>query len=119
MPKTVLVVEDDAPTQDLLRALMTLNGIPVVIAADGGAAIELLGSRNDLGCIILDLMMPNVDGRAVLAHVSSSERRLPTIICTAVVPRYIPEFDPGIVRAVVQKPFDVEKLLALVLPLVS
>jgi hypothetical protein len=44
---------------------------------------------------------------------------LPIIICTAVVPQYIPEFDPVIVRAVVQKPFDVEKLLELVLPLVS
>ena len=82
-------------------------------------AIELIGSRSDLGCIILDLMMPNVDGRAILSHVWTSERRLPIIICTAVMPRYIPEFDPGIVRAVVQKPFDVEKLLELVLPLVS
>jgi CheY-like chemotaxis protein len=82
-------------------------------------AIELIRARDDLGCVILDLMMPNVDGRAVLAHIAASERRLPVIICTAVVPRYIPELDPGIVRAVVQKPFEIERILELVLPLVS
>jgi CheY-like chemotaxis protein len=113
MPKTVLIVEDDEPTQKLLATLMARNGVPSVLAENGAAAIEMLDGRDDIGCMILDLMMPAVDGRSVLAHLTDTERNLPVIVCTAAALR--PEsFDKTLVRAVVQKPFDIEQLMTLV-----
>jgi CheY-like chemotaxis protein len=113
MARTVLIVEDDEPTQKLLETLMSRNGVGCVVARNGGEAIELLGSREDIGCMILDLMMPAVDGHSVLSHVAASERRVPVIVCSATNVR--PDsFDASVVRAVVQKPFDIEQLMALV-----
>ena len=118
MSKTVLIVEDDEPTQKLLETLMARNGVPSVLAPNGGDAIDVLQSRDDIGCMILDLMMPAVDGHSVLSHVAASERRVPVIVCTATTPR--PQsFDMTVVRAVVQKPFDIEEMTRLVAALLE
>ena len=114
MAKTVLIIDDDAPTRGLLTAVMGRAGLAAVVASDGAEAIDIIKKRDDLCCIILDLMMPVVDGTAVLAHLSSAKSKVPVIVCTAVGPRQTPEFDLTIVRAVIQKPFDVEQLAAMV-----
>jgi DNA-binding NtrC family response regulator len=114
MAKTVLIIDDDAPTRGLLTAVMARAGLAAVVASNGGVAIDIIKSHDDLCCIVLDLMMPIVDGPAVLAHLSSIKSTVPVIVCTAVGPRQSPEFDPAIVRAVVQKPFDVDQLTAMV-----
>ena len=119
MPKTVLIVEDDEPTQLLLVAVMRRAGLPTVIAGNGQAAIELIETRKDIGCIILDLMMPEVDGQAVIAHMTTEKHRVPVIVCTAALPRVTPKFDPEIIRAVVRKPFDIEHLMTTVSELVE
>jgi DNA-binding NtrC family response regulator len=114
MAKTVLIIDDDAPTRGLLTAVMTRAGLAAVLASNGGEAIEIINTRGDLCCIVLDLMMPVVDGTVVLAHLSSIKSTLPVIVCTAAGPRQTPEFDRTIVRAVIQKPFDIEQLTAMV-----
>jgi len=114
MAKTVLIIDDDAPTRGLLTAVMTHAGLAAVVASNGGEAIEILKTRDDLCCIVLDLMMPVIDGAAVIDHLSSTDSPVPVIVCTAVGPRQTPAFDRTIVRAVIQKPFDVEQLAALV-----
>jgi len=119
MPKTVLIVEDDETTQLLLAAVMRRAGLPILIAGNGQAAIELIETRSDISCIILDLMMPEVDGQAVIAHMAAGQHRIPVIVCTAALPRITPDFDPEIIRAVVRKPFDVEHLMTTVAELVE
>ncbi|MGA8809382.1 MAG: response regulator [Thermoanaerobaculia bacterium] len=114
MTKTVLIIDDDAPTRGLLTAVMVRAGLTAVAVSDGAMAIEMIKSRDDLCCIVLDLMMPVVDGTAVLAHLASVKSNVPVIVCTAAGPRQTPEFDRTIVRAVVQKPFDIEQLAAMV-----
>lgn len=119
MPRTVLIVEDDEPTQLLLVAVMRRAGLPTVVAGNGKAAIELIETRDDLACILLDLMMPEVDGRAVIAHMTARNHRIPVIVCTAALPRKSSDFDPDIIRAVVRKPFDIEHLMATVTEVVA
>jgi CheY-like chemotaxis protein len=114
MAKSVLIVEDDEPTQLLLVAVMRRGGMPTIVAGNGQAAIDLIERRNDIGCIILDLMMPEVDGRAVIAHMTAAQSRIPVIVCTAAMPRSTQDFDPEIIRAVVRKPFDIEQLMSIV-----
>lgn len=119
MPKTVLIVEDDEPTQLLLVAVMRRAGLPTVVVGNGQAAIDLIETRDDLACIILDLMMPEVDGQAVIAHIAAGQHRIPVIVCTAALPRVTPDFDPEIIRAIVRKPFDIEHLMTTVTELVA
>lgn len=116
--KTVLIVEDDEPTQKLLETLMSRNGVQSIVAGNGSAAIEVLESRPDVDCMILDIMMPAVGGQTVLSHLADTGRDLPVIVCTAAAVR--PHtFDASRVRAVVQKPFDIEQLMALVQSLIE
>ena len=114
MPRTVLIVEDDVPTQKLLDAVLRRSGVETIIAPSGGDAVEVIDSGADLGCIVLDLMMPRVDGAAVIAHLAATQRDIPVIVCTAVGPRHTPDFDPKVVRAVVRKPFDIDHLIGTV-----
>jgi CheY-like chemotaxis protein len=113
MPRTVLIIDDDAPTLGLLKAVVLRAGLSAVAASNGSEAMDIITARDDLCCIVLDLMMPVIDGAAVIAHLSSTKRNVPVIVCTAAGPRQTPEFDPAIVRAVVQKPFDVEQLAGM------
>jgi DNA-binding response OmpR family regulator len=66
-PRTVLVVDDDAPLRALCRATLDEAGFRVLEAADGDEALELIASdRPDL--ILLDVVMPRLSGWAVAAE---------------------------------------------------
>lgn len=113
----ILIVDDDEPTQKLLEVLMQRYGFATEIAPDGTEAIERL-RVTDYACVILDLMMPAVGGRDVLAFLDEHQRAVKVVICTAAVPVREEDFDPRYVRAVVRKPFDIEQLAATVAELV-
>ena len=119
MTKTVLIVEDDQPTQMLVKTLMERNGLRSVIAGDGAAAIEVLEKRDDIACIILDLMMPEVDGTTVISFIAKQEKKVPVIVCSAAVTSTMPSLDPTVVRAVIRKPFDIEHLAATAAALID
>jgi CheY-like chemotaxis protein len=110
----VLIVEDDAATQQLLTALMRRNGFTSVIAENGGRAIDVLQSRDDFDTVVLDIMMPSVDGRAVIDFLATSGRKVPVIVCTAVSPRLLDDLNRDVVFAVVTKPFDIDHLTSLI-----
>jgi len=115
---TILIVDDDEPTQRLLEVLMQRYGFRTVVAANGAAAIDRLKER-DFAAIILDLMMPEVGGHDVLAFLREAQRPAKVVVCTAAVPTRATDFDPAFVRAVVRKPFDIEQLAATVASLVE
>jgi CheY-like chemotaxis protein len=112
-PLPLLVVDDDEPTRKLLEAVLRRGGHVAEYAANGARAIELLREKN-YAAIVLDMMMPDVGGLAVLDYLATAERRIPVVICSAAGPRLLTGFDPAIVKAVVRKPFDVDELLATV-----
>src|SRR5712692_8713464 len=116
--KTILIVEDDRPTQRLLETLMRRHGYASLIAANGREAIDVLRAR-EVHAIILDLMMPEVDGRGVLDFLSAEGRRTPIVVCTAAGTRVTDSLKSDLVKAVVRKPFDVTHLAEIVATLVS
>jgi CheY-like chemotaxis protein len=115
---TILIVEDDPPTQMLLETLVQRYGYESALAPDGAVAIELLG-RRDFDAVILDLMMPQVGGAEVIDFLVREGKRVPVILCTAAGPRRTSDFDGDVVRAVVRKPFDIEALMATVAELIG
>ncbi len=111
--KSLLIVEDDPATQQLLVTLMRRNGFSSVVTKNGAEAIHTL-TTTDFAAVILDLMMPGVDGQAVIDFISREKETIPVIVCTAAGPRLTDLIDSKVVKAIVRKPFDIDQLSALV-----
>ena len=92
-PLRVLLVEDNPADIDLTRDSLETSKLHVelLVATDGVAAIDFLEQRGEYqnapypDLIVLDLNLPLTDGRAVLAHIKSSEslRRIPVVVLTS------------------------------------
>lgn len=111
--KRILIVDDDHPTRQLLLALMRRVGREVVQAESGSDAIGCLRGER-FAVIILDLMMPAVDGQGVLDFLEAEDRDDPVVVCTAAGLQRTDRLDRTRVRAVVRKPFDIDELTAIV-----
>lgn len=78
---TVLVAEDDADLRGVLSAALTRNGHRVLQARDGAEALAAI-EREPVDLVVLDLVMPNIDGYEVLARLKSNGRdaRIPVVV---------------------------------------
>ncbi len=81
MKPTILVVDDDRKTVDLIRLYLEKDGYRVLMAYDGHRAMEIARNKRP-GLIILDLMLPEVDGLDVCCQLRS-ESNVPVIMLTA------------------------------------
>ncbi len=84
LPAKVMVVEDDSATRELMRRVLMSSGHSVREAVNGREALELL-ERDRPDLILLDLMMPEVDGFTFLDHVRAraEHRDIPVVVVTA------------------------------------
>jgi CheY-like chemotaxis protein/anti-sigma regulatory factor (Ser/Thr protein kinase) len=82
--REVLVVDDDAATREMLRRMLTKQGWRVSEAADGRECLERLG-RDRPAVILLDLMMPGIDGFETIEAIRARAewRTIPVVIVTA------------------------------------
>lgn len=110
MSCSVLVIDDDAGVRGLLRALLERHGVGVELALDGEAGLRKVQER-DYDAILLDLMMPGLDGFEVVRRLSPDVLRK-VIVLTAVAERTLRQFDASVVRKVFRKPFDISELLS-------
>jgi len=116
-PPTVLVVEDDRDVCDLLRAALEGDGYGVRTAGDGRSALQALDEALP-DVVLLDLMLPDIDGLELCARIREREPSapyLPVIMLTALdTPAYRQlGFDRG-ADDYVTKPFELNELLARV-----
>ena len=111
MARNILVVEDDRNISDLIQMYLVKEGFEVRIAADGGKAIaEFQKSVPDL--ILLDIMLPVMDGWAVCAKIRETSK-VPIIMLTAKSEVFdrIQGLEMGADDYIV-KPFEMQELLA-------
>ncbi|MDY7101035.1 MAG: response regulator transcription factor [Actinomycetota bacterium] len=114
----VLVVDDEPMVREVVTAYLERDGLRVTSAGDGAAALDLF-DRDPPDLVILDLMLPLVDGLSVLAHVRDSARDrgtdVPVIVLTArgKEPDRVLGFDLGADDYVV-KPFSPRELVGRV-----
>ncbi len=110
-PKTVLLVEDDADVREAVEQILTDEGFHVIAAKDGGAALDVLTRGQHSFCtVILDVLMPGVDGAEFLARAREQLRAIPVLLFSASrLPRHLRE-DPQ-VKDLIPKPLEVEVLL--------
>ena len=85
MPKRVLVVDDDPAQRRILEETITRFGYHGETAEGGDAALAALkaDTAGDICLLLLDLVMPETDGMAVLSAMRSLPRKAPTIVQTA------------------------------------
>lgn len=107
----VLVVEDDASIRRLVKMVLQREGYRVEVAADGVEAVLKLGLA-DYDVIVLDLMMPNLDGFAFMSTLAehAPERLKRVIVTSAASPGVIKERLRGQPFDLLPKPFDIDQL---------
>ena len=108
----VLIVDDDDAIRVMVERVLRREKFDVDSARDGFEAIEKL-SRNDYGTILLDLMMPRIDGHGVLRYlVTDRQSSQPAvIIMTANLQSALDTIDALPVKCVLPKPFDIRNLV--------
>jgi CheY-like chemotaxis protein len=111
--KSVLIVEDDHTTRELLGLLLQRAGYCVAQAGDGREALEILEHGRKPDVILLDMMMPRLDGWGFLEKRAANPELgpIPVVISTA-VPDAGRDWAANLgARGCVVKPFDVSTLL--------
>jgi CheY-like chemotaxis protein len=83
-PAKVLVVDDEAGARDLLKEMLESDGYIPVLAANGKEALEAL-AQISVSAILLDLIMPEMDGFELLLHLKEDTglRNIPVLVLTA------------------------------------
>ncbi|MGQ4363768.1 response regulator transcription factor [Streptomyces sp. SAS_272] len=112
MPPTVLLAEDDRAIRNALERALALEGYRVTAVADGVEALAQ-AHRNPPDVLVLDVMMPGIDGLQVCRVLRAEGDRTPVLMLTALVETAdrIAGLDAGADDYVV-KPFDVEEVFA-------
>jgi CheY-like chemotaxis protein len=85
----VLVIEDDEDVRETFEMILTGAGYEVLTAANGAEGLEVLRTRGDeIALILLDIVMPTMDGWQFLEERSKSEalERVPTIVLSGAHP---------------------------------
>jgi two-component system response regulator MprA len=109
----ILVVDDEPAVRDSLRRALELEGYSVDLAADGVEALERLGANGEPDALILDILMPRMDGLEACRRLRREGYRLPVLMLTAreEVEDRVAGLDAG-ADDYVTKPFALEELLA-------
>lgn len=105
---TVVVVDDEEDTRELLRELLESRGHEVTTAKDGVEALDIVRHASSICIMILDLMMPRMDGAKVVETLQQEGRSFPVWISTS-APERAPKGMPCL-----PKPVDVDRLLSIV-----
>jgi CheY-like chemotaxis protein len=85
MHRTVLLVDDDSRNIFALSSVLERRGMEVLTASTGSEAIAVLESRSDVAIVLMDIMMPGMDGYETIQVIRDKPglRRLPILALTA------------------------------------
>ncbi|HEY0873431.1 MAG TPA: response regulator [Vicinamibacterales bacterium] len=115
---TVFIIEDDVDTRDMLAKFLELEGYNVELAANGRQALDLLTSGTSVNVIVLDLMMPVMDGWEFRRRQVEDARlrNIPTIVVSAAGRERLAQISAD---AYLSKPVDMDELLERVAQLAN
>jgi CheY-like chemotaxis protein len=113
--KRILIVDDDPRVRELLVWVLERHALAVDEASDGREALALV-AEHQYAVIVLDLLMPVVDGFGVLAALAEREISPPPVVLvlTAADSGDVLRLDARRVHGIVKKPFDPEELASII-----
>lgn len=107
--KTALIAEDDAALRRMMVTLLRPLNVDVDEACDGVEAVERLRQRR-YDVVIVDLMMPRVDGYSVIRYLEERDPHARAIVTSALHGEDLaPVARSNVVRGVLSKPFDIDE----------
>jgi two-component system response regulator MprA len=115
----LLVVDDEAAVREALERALSLRGHDVALAETGEEALAAAGAAADLDVLVLDVLLPGIDGLEVARRLRAGGNRVPILMLTArdAVGDRVAGLDAGADDYLV-KPFALEELLARIRALV-
>jgi CheY-like chemotaxis protein len=110
-PATVLVVEDDEDIRDAIGDILQEQGYDVALAENGEHALQVLGELARPCLLLVDLVMPKMDGWALMKALSKNDRlaTIPVVVMSA-----MPKAQKLDGQRVVKKPIDLDMMLEIV-----
>ena len=110
-PATILVVENDEDIREAIGEILLQEGYDVALAEDGQHALEKLGEVQRPCLLLVDLVMPKMDGWDLMAALSKNDRlaTIPVVVMSAT-----PHPKRTVNATVVKKPIDLGILLQIV-----
>ncbi len=107
----VLIAEDDPDTLVILRINLTAAGLETILAGDGHTALARIEAENP-DAVLLDVLLPGIDGWQVLEELHAKGNRVPVVMCSAKdnIHDLQRARDLGAV-AYLTKPFDIDRLV--------
>jgi CheY-like chemotaxis protein len=114
--RKILVIDDDLAIRVLLQAVLKRMKFDVELAEDGAVGLEKLRTNGAFDLILLDLMMPRVNGYEFIERVGQEYpgKRPHIIVFTAAGKRGVEKIPPDAVCNSILKPFDLEKFIEMI-----
>jgi two-component system cell cycle response regulator DivK len=113
--KKVLIVDDDSRNIFALRAVLESKGFGCIVAYGGKEGIKKLEQHNDVGVVLLDMMMPEMDGYETIGLIRQGERGNVAVI-SVTAQAMVGDREKCIAagaNAYIPKPIDVDRLIIL------
>ena len=114
--KRILVIDDDLAIRVLLQAVLRRMKFDVELAEDGAVGLDKVHRNGKFDLILLDLMMPRLNGYEFIDKISEEmpEGRPHIIVFTAAGKRGVEKIPPDAVCNAILKPFDLEKFIEMI-----
>lgn len=114
--RRILVIDDDLAIRVLLQAVLKRMNFEVELAEDGAVGLEKLRHHGSYDLILLDLMMPRLNGYEFIEQIGRDYpgQRPHIIVFTAAGKRGVEKIPPDSVCNSILKPFDLEKFIEMI-----
>jgi CheY-like chemotaxis protein len=119
--KRILVIDDDLAIRVLLQAVLRRMKFDVELAEDGAVGLDKVHKNGKFDLILLDLMMPRLNGYEFIEKISEEmpDRRPHIIVFTAAGKRGVEKIPANAVCNSILKPFDLEKFIDMIRDCIS
>jgi CheY-like chemotaxis protein len=114
--RKILVIDDDLAIRVLLQAVLRRMKFDVELAEDGAAGLEKVQANGKFDLILLDLMMPRLNGYEFIERIAEQypQHRPHIIVFTAAGKRGVEKIPPDAVCNSILKPFDLDKFIEII-----
>lgn len=117
---TILLVEDEVMILDTTKELLELLKHRVLTASTGHETLRTLAELGDsIDIVLLDLSLPDMNARLLLPELAAKYPELKIVICSGALPDELDFHNQPIVKAILNKPFELSKLREIVGKLIN